>query len=251
MLESDFDLLPESELPKEKRQGVRLGIFLWLVFVIATGVVLWLLVQYFPGHFTSDDDQIDLVRLLAILALVSSGLLHTRWIDLGVALRNIAIWVGLAALLMLGYSYQDDLKSVGERLRAELLPGQPVEMSPGKVELTKGQDGHFHANALADNVRIQFMIDTGASDIVLSPADATRIGIDLSQLSYTIRYQTANGPGRGARYRLAILSIGSIEFRDVAISVNQAEMDGSLLGMSFFERLTSFEIRGRKLIMQR
>ncbi|MBT3978500.1 MAG: TIGR02281 family clan AA aspartic protease [Rhodospirillaceae bacterium] len=102
----------------------------------------------------------------------------------------------------------------------------------------------------ANGARVRFMIDTGASDIVLSPADARAIGIDPATLRYTRVYQTANGLGRGASYRLETLAIGPIEFRDVAVSINQAEMNVSLLGMAFLDRLSTFEISGRRMTLR-
>ncbi len=95
------------------------------------------------------------------------------------------------------------------------------------------------------------MIDTGATDIMLTPQDASRIGIDLERLNYNQQYSTANGTTWGAPYRLDSLSIGSFDFTDVKVSVNQSTSTVSLLGMSFLDRLQSFEIRGSKLYMKR
>ena len=97
---------------------------------------------------------------------------------------------------------------------------------------------------------MRFLIDTGASDTVLSPMDAQRLGIDLAALDFSRVYLTANGNGRGAPYRLMDLAIGPIALSDVAVSINQAPMDESLLGMSFLRRLKSFEVQGRRLYLR-
>ncbi len=242
---------PWRQPPERRRLGFPVGVLLWLLLLLAVGIGIWLLAGYFPGQLSSGEGRIDLVRLLSILALVSSGLLFARRINFGEVVRNIAIWTGAAAILVLIYTYQDELGSVGARVGAELFPSQPAVTPEGVVNLTQGPGGHFYAMGSANGARVRFMIDTGASDIVLSPADARRIGIDLASLRYTRRYQTANGPGRGAPHRLDVLSIGPIEFQDVAVSINQAEMNVSLLGMSFLDRLTKFEIRGRNLTLRR
>jgi aspartyl protease family protein len=226
-------------------------VLLWLLLLFAVGIGIWLLAGYFPGQLSSGEGRIDLVRLLSILALISSGLLFARRINFGEVVRNIAIWTGAAAILVLGYTYQDELASLGARVGTELFPSQPVVTPQGVVELTQGPGGHFYAMASANGARIRFMIDTGASDIVLSPADARRIGIDMASLRYSRSYRTANGLGRGAPYRLDALAIGPIEFQDVAVSINQAEMNQSLLGMSFLDRLSTFEIRGRRMTLRK
>ena len=246
---------PENNGPwnaprKPKLSGLPTGLILWLVFLIAISAGIWLLNDLFPGHLSDDDGQIHVVRGVSLLALFSSGLIFARRINFGKAFRNISIWVAFAAVILLGYSYQDDLTDVGLRLRSELLPSQPVVRSEGVLELTKGDDGHFKVAGQANGTRLIFLIDTGASDIILSPSDARRIGIDLATLNFSIPYQTANGMVFGARFHLQSLSIGPIEYRNVQVSINKAEMNGSLLGMSFLNRLNSYEVNGRKLILR-
>jgi aspartyl protease family protein len=247
--------MPDNQGPwrqpaQRRRRHFPIGLLLWLFLVASVGVGIWLLAGYFPGQLSSGEDRIDLVRLLSILALISSGLLFARRIDFGEVIRNIAAWTGAAAILVLVYTYQAELGKVAARVGAELFPSQPVVVAAGVVNLTQGPDGHFSAMGSANGARVRFMIDTGASDIVLSPADARAIGIDPATLRYTRVYQTANGLGRGASYRLETLAIGPIEFRDVAVSINQAEMNVSLLGMAFLDRLSTFEISGRRMTLR-
>jgi aspartyl protease family protein len=104
--------------------------------------------------------------------------------------------------------------------------------------------------AEANGIPLRFLIDTGASDVVLSPAAARAIGIDMEALRFTRVFNTANGTVRGAPYNLASLKVGPIELANVPVSVNQAEMDVSLLGMTFLNRLESFEFRGRQLYLR-
>jgi len=242
--------MSDSPGPGRGRRGFPFGVLAWLAALFAAGAAIWFLADYFPGGLSSDGDRIDLVRLLTILALISSGLVATRRIRLGEAVRNVAIWTGAAALLVLIYTYQEDIGAIGRRVAGELFPSEPVVGQDGVLTLTQGPNGHFYATGTTNGARIRFMIDTGASDIVLAPADARRIGIDLATLRYTRLYQTANGQGRGAPYILDTLTIGPIQVSDVRVSINEAEMSASLLGMSFLGRLKSFEIRGRKLILR-
>jgi aspartyl protease family protein len=246
---------PENKSPwrdplPRKRADFHVGMAVWLLLAVAAGVGLWGLFSYFPGSLGSQDNQMSFVHGIALLALISSGLLFSRRIEFNNVGRNIAIWIGVAFVLILGYSYQEEIGVAAVRVKSELLPGQPSVHGEGVITLTKGSDRHFHVTGLANGSRINFLIDTGATGIALSPADASRIGIDLSRLEYTRIFETANGRGRGAPWRLDTLSIGPIEFRDVAVTINQADMNGSLLGMSFLDRLGSYEVLGRKMILR-
>ena len=222
----------------------------WLGLFLLASAGIWFLIDLFPGRLQSEYDRLELVRLVALMALVSSGLLYVRRVNVSETLRNIAVWMAVAAVLLVAYSYQDELLSAANRVRAELLPGQPVVVSNGVISLTKESDGHFHISGTVNGERISFLIDTGATGIVLSPADARRVGINPSDLEYTRVFETANGRGYGAPWRLDELAVGPIVFRNVAISVNQADMGQSLLGMAFLDRLQSFEISGRKMILR-
>ena len=85
--------------------------------------------------------------------------------------------------------------------------------------------------------RVTFMVDTGATDVVLAPDDAQRIGIDPATLVFDQFAQTANGTVSGAAIRLDNLVIGSIEMNRLPATVNGADMSESLLGMEFLGRL--------------
>jgi aspartyl protease family protein len=176
--------------------------------------------------------------------------IFARHMRFGELARNLAIWVGVALVLAIGFAFQSELKDIGLRLRAELLPGNPLQSSPDVVVFTESADGHFYAMGNANGNPVRFLIDTGASETVLSPSDAKRIGIDTQALNFNHPYETANGIGLGAAFTLRSLSIGSIELSDAPVSINQADMGTSLLGMSFLRRLRSFEFQGRRLFLR-
>jgi aspartyl protease family protein len=97
---------------------------------------------------------------------------------------------------------------------------------------------------------VRFLIDTGASDIVLTPEDATRAGYDIASLDYGHLFATANGVGHGASSTLDRLAVGPLSLTNVAISINRTPMQASLLGMTFLTRLEAYEFRGGRLFLR-
>ena len=99
--------------------------------------------------------------------------------------------------------------------------------------------------ATVNGRRVEFLVDTGASDVVLAPADAARVGFRAGELRFSGRASTANGDVRLAPVTLRELRIGQFSRRGVPAVVNGAEMPISLLGMSFLSGLDGWEARGR------
>lgn len=227
-----------------------LRVLLWLALLAVIGMSLWSLSTLFPRQPNSDWDQALVIQFFVILALVSGGVIFSRRFRFGEALRNIAIWSGIVLLLAIAFSFQEELRAVYVRLRAELIPGYPVMTSAKELVLTQSEDGHFYIIGEVNGTRVKFMIDTGASDVVLSPGDAKRLGIDVAGLDFSQPYQTANGVGYGAPYRVGHMTLGDVELTDVPVSINQAPMGESLLGMSVLRDTASMEIRDRKLFLR-
>lgn len=225
----------------------------WLVFAAVaiglTGLVIWLASRY-PGTLDSRDSMIDLVRWAAILVLVASGVLTSRRLNLGKAVRDLAIWAAVVAGLVAVYGFRGELELVGSRVLGELEPSLGQETAGGEIEFRRGGDGHFYISADVNGRTVRFLVDTGASDIVLSPADAKKLGFRLAALNFNQAYQTANGTGWGATVTLDSIAVGRIRFRNVGASVNDAPMSESLLGLGFLDRLSGYEVRGDSLILR-
>jgi len=122
--------------------------------------------------------------------------------------------------------------------------------APTTVSFRVNQGGQYVVEAQVNGTPIRFIVDTGASEVVLSQADAHRIGINLGSLHYTQRYATANGTAMGAPITLNSVRVGPIALGDVRASVNGAEMKGSLLGMTFLGRLGGYGVKNGVLTLQ-
>jgi aspartyl protease family protein len=232
-----------------RRKASRLGLYLWLALIGSLGLAVFLLNRAFPSTDTPLGDP-ALIQTLGFLALVSSSLLFVREFNLKQTVRNVLIWVAAGGVLIIGFSFQNELKELGLRLRANLVPGYPVETGDHELTLSEGEGGHFHVYGTVNGIRIGFMIDTGATDIVLDPSDARRLGIDLDSLTFDRPFGSANGIGYGARTVVDSLAVGPIHFSDVGITINKTEMGASLLGMAFLKRLRSYSVTGGKLILK-
>jgi aspartyl protease family protein len=159
----------------------------------------------------------------------------------------LALWAVAALAIIAVYGYRFELRDVALRVAGEIAPTRGQEAGNGAMVFTRAPDRQFWIDALVDGKPIRFLLDTGASDIVLNRADAARLGFSVKDLAFTRSYETANGTTRGATVRLAQIRIGSIQLQDVPASVNEGELRQSLLGMRFLERLTSVEIRNDRL----
>jgi len=220
-----------------------------LLVAVAGGATVALLTGAFPEALAGRDAQINIVYSLLLLTLLGgSAVLHWRRRP-GFAARAVLIWLGVGLVLFAAYTYRHEAAGIRDRLVAELLPHAGREAA-GAISFAMGRGGHFVVEADVDGTDIRFLVDTGASDVTLSPRDAKRLGFDLGALQFTKRYRTANGMVRGAPVRLGRITIGPVTVRDVAASVNGAPMDRSLLGMSFLERLSGFEVKDDTLTLR-
>jgi aspartyl protease family protein len=226
---------------------MRVWFFVGLGIAALAALVFWL-ADARPGILADEGNQIRLTQLSLILVLVGSGLV-VRWRNRPTLkwLQHGLIWVGLGLVLVVGYSYRTDATAVWTRVLAELMPGHAVESSDGEVIIRAANNGHFYIDAKVDGARIRFLVDTGASRVVLNHRDARIVGFDMDKLAYTQRTRTANGIGMSAPIRLRTINIGPISVEDIRASVNKAPMSTSLLGVSFLERLSGYSVIDRTL----
>jgi aspartyl protease family protein len=114
----------------------------------------------------------------------------------------------------------------------------------------KASDGHFWADGVVNGAHVRFLVDTGATAVALTPADAARLGIDLQGLHYGNSVVTAGGKARAASVKLAAVSVAGAKLEDVDALVIEKGLDASLLGMSYLGRLTSFQATRQALFLQ-
>ena len=118
-------------------------------------------------------------------------------------------------------------------------------------QLDAGGGGHFITTASINNASIRVLVDTGATAVALSYEDAQRAGLQPGTLKFDVPVNTANGTSYAARVTLRKVEIGTIRVPDVeGLVLPRGSFDGTLLGMSFLGRLTSFGVQNGKLILK-
>ena len=135
-------------------------------------------------------------------------------------------------------------------------PARPAAAEKAKgdfgseLKIRSSSDGHYYADALVNNTPVRFLVDTGATTVLLSSADAARLGIRPATHEYTRQGHTANGTIKLAPVTLREFRVGSFSTYELDAVVSQAPVNVSLLGMGFLKRLESWEVRGNYLFLR-
>ena len=202
------------------------------------------------GGLAERDDRIRLVYGILLLILLV-GAVAVRWRRRPrFAVGHLLGWIVIALMLLIGYSYRFELARLENRLIGEIAPSMGIQAGLRSVKFRVGDDGHFRVGATVDGSSVRFMVDTGASVVVLTPSDARRIGLDPGKLDYSIPFRTANGTGYGAPIVLSEIRIGPITMTNVRAAVNKAPMPDSLLGATFLDRLSGYRVKDGTLTLE-
>lgn len=163
---------------------------------------------------------------------------------MGQAAQHAAIWglIFIGVILAIGFK---------DQLTGQLYVDHAVPAGEGVLAFRRAPDGHFYVNAEVNGEPVRFMVDTGATDLVLTEADARDVGVDTGRLQYVQPTYTANGRVMSARVRLESVALGGEVDRDVGASVSGGELGQSLLGMRYLERWKSVRIEGDRLYLSR
>ena len=189
-------------------------------------------------------DTAHLIYLIVLLTMLAGWFFLQNRPSMNKTLQQAAVWglifVGAAAGVGL---WQDITRDTAR---------QQLSISEaGEIILPRGRDGHYYLTAEVNGAPVRFVVDTGASDIVLSKADAGRIGIDPEELNYLGRAATAKSETRTAFVKLDEIVVGNAVDHNVSAVVNEGAMSQSLLGMGYLQRWGWIEISGGELRLSR
>jgi aspartyl protease family protein len=125
-----------------------------------------------------------------------------------------------------------------------------MAVSGSAAFIPKADDGQFWTEARVNTTTIRFLVDTGASIVVLTPLDAQKAGIRPDDLVYNAPVNTAAGQVMAAPVQIDIISVGNVTVRDVRGVVIPDGLTQSLLGMSFLGELQKVEATRSALILR-
>jgi aspartyl protease family protein len=204
--------------------------------------------------FGLDDERLArLIYLLLLVAFLGTGLFSFRN-RMSKALRDIAIWVGVFVLLLIGYTYRAPLMSLARPVLSEINPSRPMEITDRSgtknLVLSRSSNGHFQVSADLDGTSVTFLVDTGASRSVLTYRDAERVGLAPETLRYNLPINTANGRAYEAAARIGRMDIGPFAIEDMRIGVvPEDQLNVSLLGLDVLDRFASWRVEGDRLFI--
>ena len=191
----------------------------------------------------STDQIMQLTYLVLLGAAIAGSAIVAGRSNMGKMAQQAAIWALIFVGIIGAYGLWEDISNT-------VNPRQAM-IDVNTVAVPRGNDGHYHLTLDVNGVAVPFVVDTGASQVVLSEKDAQRIGIDTDTLSYSSFANTANGIVRTAPVILSEVSLSGIMDRDVPAVVNDGQMDTSLLGMSYLGLYNRIEISNGQLVLDR
>ncbi|MBK8158417.1 MAG: TIGR02281 family clan AA aspartic protease [Rhodospirillaceae bacterium] len=222
----------------------------WALILGGSAILVYFLNQRFPDVLADGDNRMRLIYLVCLIAVFGGGLFARLRYDMNRTLAQMAIWVAIFAGLILLYSFRGEFGMLGDRFSAELMPLDGRTEGERIMSYPVAENGHYKVRAQVDGVDLAFTIDTGATDVVLTPDAAERLGYDLTQLNFSQIAETANGIVRGAPIVIAEFRLGNILVHDLPATVNEVDMSDSLLGMEFLRRLRSWRVEGERMTLE-
>lgn len=158
----------------------------------------------------------------------------------------LAILILATAGAALAYGDPKQISKAGTIVTEILRKQSPPQLRT--VDVARGDTGEFGLQAKINGVTASMVIDTGATSVVLTYETAKAAGLPLELLDYNVDVETAAGHTKAARLTLDRLAIGKLVERSVpALVVPRGQMKTNLLGMSFLDRLESWEVRADRL----
>ncbi|MDN5247885.1 MAG: TIGR02281 family clan AA aspartic protease [Wolbachia endosymbiont of Tyrophagus putrescentiae] len=164
------------------------------------------------------------------------------------ALKDLVIWLVTIVVIAMFFDLHGD--KLNNNFISTFLPHKGRVQGNGSIEFTKSRNGHFYIQAQINNRNVTFLLDTGATDIVLSKRDAEYVGINLKNIENFKKYETAKGTLDAGVIKIPRMRIGNFVISDIQASVNSHSMSYSLLGMSFLKYF-DFIMKDNKLILYR
>ena len=188
------------------------------------------------------DDTASLIYLSLFGLVIGGSYLIANRNRMGQMAQQAAIWffIFVGAVLVIGN---------WDRVSQAALPTQRVTAGADgpMIDVPARRDGHYYVRLELDGAPVTFVVDTGATDLVLARRDAEAAGVDVDALRFDGTAYTANGSVGTARVTLGEVALGDLVDRDVPAVVTDGDLQISLLGMSYLQKFGRIEIADGRL----
>ena len=251
---------PRNAPPRPSGSG---GGWLWVIALLLIAALLgWLASEYGENFdWSSDGPRLGYVLLLIVLVMSSLALRRAR---IGFAVKSLLAWTAIGLVIVIGYSYREELKAVWYRVAGELDTSRATPVQPradrgadsddrgesGALAIRQSADGHYYVTARINSSDTRLLVDTGATLTVLSKRHAERAGLFPSPGEYTVSVRTANGIAMAAPVLLRDFEIGDARLQDVQALVMDTPANISVLGIGTLQRFKSYEVRNGVLTLR-
>lgn len=189
-------------------------------------------------------DQIANIAFLGLLgAAIAGSFLMSQRGNMGRTAQQASIWGLIFVGVIAAVGMWGDISQT-------VNPRQQV-ISDTEVTVPRQADGHYYLTLDVNGVPVDFVVDTGASQVVLTQEDARSVGINPDELRYLGRAFTANGAVETADIWLDTVALGPFTDDGIRAVVNKGQMEGSLLGMTYLSAFDTIQIRNNELVLIR
>jgi aspartyl protease family protein len=166
-------------------------------------------------------------------------------------LHPYAAWWLMFALTTAASIYRNEIIGAGRAVVDRLEFGPARRAGPNEAIATRGDDGRFVFDTVADGVAARMVYDPDASFVVLSANDAARLGLAAHRLDFSTETRVASGFLTVAAIMIDRLTIGNITQTHVpAFVARPGELNDDILGQSFLRRLASYGVEQDRLILK-
>lgn len=184
-------------------------------------------------------DPANLTYLILLLIFIGSFAFLRG--NLSKNINYLLIWAGIIVALIFGYQIYEKMTS------------RPVQNADGSYDLRIPYDEYYQGYVVyfdANDATVQAIIDTGASQIVMTYDDAQNSGLEPENLRFDSEVSTANGVTHVATAKLDKLAFGDVLFENVDVLVAQDDdLEITLLGMNLLRQFESFNANGEVLLI--
>lgn len=186
--------------------------------------------------------------VLILILLVSSFIVAKRYKKIPV-FKYLLYWIGIFIFCGFLYLLKDNFYGLRDRVIAELVPGHAISQD-GLMVVKRADNGHFYLYLTLNGTLVKFMVDTGASGVVISKNLADEIGVDTNKLKFFNTALTANGAVQTASAIINEIRLDKFKITNFKLDVIASNETIPLLGMSFLNKLKSYEFQGNNLYLK-